>query len=108
MAHRYGLLAAQPGGRLGGRPPDSVKGLHTLMDTLPASAVAAALLFAGTNIDDIVVLAVLNASSRASGQPKRWHIWAGQYAGITALAVVSLAAGRGLALIPAHWLWLLG
>jgi len=78
------------------------------MDTLPAAAVAAALLFAGTNIDDMVVLAVLNASSRAAGQPKRWHIWAGQYAGITALVAVSLAAGRGLTLIPQHWTWLLG
>jgi len=78
------------------------------MDTLPATAAAAAGLFAGTNIDDMVVLAVLNASSRAGGQPKRWHIWAGQYAGITALVAVSLAAGRGLALIPHHWIWLLG
>jgi cadmium resistance protein CadD (predicted permease) len=78
------------------------------MDTLPATAAAAAGLFAGTNIDDMVVLAVLNASSRAGGQPKRWHIWAGQYAGITALVAVSLAAGRGLTLIPHHWIWLLG
>ena len=78
------------------------------MDTLPATAATAALLFAGTNIDDIVVLAVFNASSRASGEPKRWQIWAGQYAGITVLVAVSLAAARGLTLIPQHWIWLLG
>jgi len=88
--------------------PDSGKGLHRLMDTLPATAAAAALLFAGTNVDDIVVLAVFNASSRASGEPKRWQIWAGQYAGITVLVAVSLAAARGLTLIPQHWIWLLG
>jgi cadmium resistance protein CadD (predicted permease) len=79
-----------------------------LTDTLPAAAGAAVVLFAGTNIDDLVVLAVLNASSRTGGLPKRWQIWAGQYAGIAILVAVSLAAGRGLALIPGHWIWVLG
>ncbi len=74
---------------------------------LPAAATAVGL-FAGTNVDDMVVLAVLNASSRASGRPKGWHIWAGQYAGLAALVIVSLAAARGLALVPKGWIWLLG
>ena len=65
-------------------------------------------LFAGTNIDDMVVLSVLNASSRAGGLPKRWQIWAGQYAGIAILVAASLAAGRGLTLIPGQWIWVLG
>jgi cadmium resistance protein CadD (predicted permease) len=65
-------------------------------------------LFTATNIDDLVVLVVLNASSRAGGLPKRWQIWAGQYAGIAILVAVSLAAGRGLTLIPEHWIWVLG
>jgi len=78
------------------------------MDTFLATAGAAAVLFAGTNIDDMVVLAVLNASSRSGGRPKRWHIWAGQYAGITAVVIVSLAAARGLTLVPQRWIWLLG
>jgi cadmium resistance protein CadD (predicted permease) len=78
------------------------------MGTLLPAAAAAAGLFAATNIDDMVVLAVVNASSRASGRPKRWHIWAGQYAGVAALVIVSLAAGRGLTLVPERWLWLLG
>ena len=77
------------------------------MSSLPAQVAEAAALFAGTNIDDMVVLALLNASSRAGGRPKRWEIWAGQYAGSAVLVGVSLAAGRGLALVPAHWLWLL-
>jgi cadmium resistance protein CadD (predicted permease) len=75
---------------------------------LPQTIAAAAALFAGTNVDDLVVLAVLSASSRASGRPRRWEIWAGQYLGFAVLLAVSLAAARGLALIPHGWLWLLG
>jgi cadmium resistance protein CadD (predicted permease) len=78
------------------------------MTTLPATVVAAAALFAGTNIDDMVVLAVLSGSSRAAGRPRRREIWAGQYAGIAVLVAVSMAAGRGLTLIPDNWIWLLG
>ena len=78
------------------------------MGTMFATAAAAAGLFAGTNVDDMVVLAVLNASSRATGRPRRWQIWAGQYAGSAVLVMVSLAAAAGLALVPAGWLWLLG
>jgi cadmium resistance protein CadD (predicted permease) len=77
------------------------------VSALPAQVAEAATLFAGTNVDDMVVLAMLNASSRAGGRPRRWEIWAGQYAGTAALVGVSLAAGRGLALVPTHWLWLL-
>jgi cadmium resistance protein CadD (predicted permease) len=78
------------------------------MDTVPATAGAAALLFAATNLDDLVVLAVLNAVRRSGGRPRAWQIWAGQYAGITTLVIVSLAAARGLTLVPERWLWLLG
>src|SRR5262245_31478647 len=79
-----------------------------VMGTVLATAGAAVVLFAGTNIDDMVVLAVLSASSRAGGQPRRWQIWAGQYTGIAILVLVSVAAGRGLTLIPGHWIGLLG
>jgi len=78
------------------------------MATLPATVAAAAALFAGTNVDDMVVLAVLSGSSRATGRPRRWEIWAGQYAGIAVLVAVSMAAGRGLTLIPENLIWLLG
>lgn len=77
------------------------------MSSLPASIATAAALFAGTNVDDIVVLALLSAASRATGRPKRWEIFAGQYTGFAAIVGISLAAGRGLDLIPARWLWLL-
>lgn len=77
------------------------------MGTLPASIATAVGLFAGTNIDDVLVLALLSASSRAGGRPKRWEIWAGQYAGFAVLVGLAFAAGRGLALVPERWLWLL-
>jgi cadmium resistance protein CadD (predicted permease) len=77
------------------------------MSSLPAEIVTAVVLFAGTNVDDLVVLSLLSASSRAGGQPRRWEIWAGQYAGFAVLVGLSAAAGRGLALVPERWLWLL-
>jgi len=73
-----------------------------------AAALTAVALFAATNADDIVVLTVLSISSHACGQPRRWHIWAGQYAGFAVLIAVSLAAAAGLTLGPLRWLWLLG
>jgi cadmium resistance protein CadD (predicted permease) len=73
-----------------------------------AVALTAVVLFAATNADDIVVLTVLSISSRADGRPRRWQIWAGQYAGFAVLIAVSLAAAAGLALVPLHWLWPLG
>jgi cadmium resistance protein CadD (predicted permease) len=77
------------------------------VSSLPASIAAAAALFAATNVDDVVVLALLAAASRAGGRPRRWEIWAGQYTGFAVLVGLSLAAGRGLSLVPARWLWLL-
>ena len=77
------------------------------LSSLPAEAATAVALFAGTNADDVVVLAILSASSRVAGRPRRWEIWAGQYTGFAILAGLSVAAGRGLALIPERWLWLL-
>ena len=71
-------------------------------------ALTAMVLFAATNIDDLVMLTVVSITSRAEGHPRRWHIWAGQYAGFAVLVAVSLAAAAGLALIPLHWLWPLG
>jgi len=77
------------------------------VSSLPASAATAVALFAATNIDDLVVLSLLSAAARADGRPRRWQIWAGQYLGFATLVGLSLAAGRGLSLIPPRWLWLL-
>jgi cadmium resistance protein CadD (predicted permease) len=73
-----------------------------------ASVATAGGLFAGTNVDDMVVLAVLNASARADGRPRAWQIWVGQYAGVAALVAVSLLAALGLTFVPDGWIWLLG
>jgi cadmium resistance protein CadD (predicted permease) len=73
-----------------------------------AVALTAVVLFAATNIDDLVMLTVLSITSRAEGYPRRWQIWAGQYAGFAVLVAVSLAAAAGLALVPLRWLWPLG
>jgi cadmium resistance protein CadD (predicted permease) len=77
------------------------------VSSLPAQIGPAAALFAGTNLDDVVVLALLSAASQANGRPRRWEIWVGQYAGFGLLISLSVAAGRGLSLVPGHWLWLL-
>jgi cadmium resistance protein CadD (predicted permease) len=73
-----------------------------------AAVLASFALFAGTNADDIVVLTMLNISSRLGGRPRSWQIWTGQYAGFTVLVAASLAAAAWLILIPARWLWPLG
>jgi cadmium resistance protein CadD (predicted permease) len=73
-----------------------------------AAIVAAVALFAVTNADDIVVLTVLNVSSRVGDRPRSWQIWVGQYAGFTVLVAASLVAAAGLTLVPVRWLWLLG
>jgi hypothetical protein len=80
------------------------------MDMIFATAATASGLFAGTNVDDMVVLAVLNVSSRA-GRPPRGvaDLGAGQYAGIAALVVISLLAALGLGSSPragcGSWAW---
>ncbi|MBV9026891.1 MAG: cadmium resistance transporter [Streptomycetaceae bacterium] len=73
-----------------------------------ATTATAVGLFAGTNIDDLIVLAVLFLSSRATGTPRRWQIWAGQAAGFTVLVTVSVLAALGLAVVPDRWVGLLG
>lgn len=78
------------------------------MDPIVAVVTAAAGLFAGTNIDDIVVLAVLYIASDVTGRPRRWQIWVGQYAGIGVLTGISLVAAFGLTIVPRRWVWLLG
>ena len=78
------------------------------MNSSLATVAAAAGLFAGTRIDDIVTLAVLNMSSRVQGRPKRWQIWVGMYAGMTAVVLLSLLAAIGLTAMPEGWFWVLG
>jgi cadmium resistance protein CadD (predicted permease) len=74
-----------------------------------AGTVAAALgVFAGTNVDDVIVLTVLFLGSRATGAPRPWQIVAGQYLGMAVLVAVSAAAAVGLAVVPDRPVGLLG
>ncbi|WP_369390346.1 cadmium resistance transporter [Streptomyces sp. CG1] len=73
-----------------------------------ATAATAVGLFAGTNIDDLVVLAVLFLSSRATGVLRAGQIWVGQAAGFTVLVAVSVGAALGLGIVPDRWVGLLG
>ncbi len=68
----------------------------------------AAGLFAGTNIDDIIVLTVLFLSARAAGKPKIWQVWAGQYVGVAVLVLASAFAALGLTVVPDKWVGLVG
>ncbi|MEV4418145.1 cadmium resistance transporter [Catellatospora sp. NPDC049609] len=78
------------------------------MDHLGGTVAAALALFAGTNVDDLIVLTVLFLSGRATGRPRPWQIWTGQYAGIAALVAASAAVAAGLAVVPDRWVGLLG
>lgn len=69
---------------------------------------AAAGVFAGTNVDDLIVLTVLFLASRSTGRPARWQIVVGQYLGIAALTGVSAVAALGLVVIPEGWVGWLG
>jgi cadmium resistance protein CadD (predicted permease) len=79
-----------------------------LSGAVPAAvpaALSAAAVFAGTNVDDLLVLTVLFLGARASS---RARIWAGQYLGIAALTATSVLAASGLAVLPDRWVRLLG
>ena len=75
---------------------------------MTGTAIAAIGLFAGTNVDDLLVLTVLFLTSRARGRPRPWQIWTGQYAGIATLVAVAAAAALGLTVVPDRWVHLLG
>jgi cadmium resistance protein CadD (predicted permease) len=75
---------------------------------LAETLLAASGVFAGTNVDDLIVLTVLFLSARAAGRPRAWQVWVGQYAGIAVLVSVSALAAVGLTLVPDRWVPLLG
>jgi cadmium resistance transport/sequestration family protein len=75
---------------------------------VPSTIATAVGVFAGTNVDDIIVLTVLFLASRTTGRPARWQVWTGQYAGIGVLVVASAVAAAGLTIVPDKWVGLLG
>lgn len=79
-----------------------------LVSELFGTVARAFAVFAGTNVDDIIVLTVLFLTSRASGRPRPWHIWVGQYIGVATLIVISVVAALGLTIVPDEWVGLIG
>src|ERR1700722_1832994 len=77
------------------------KGAVHLTIAILASAVG---VFAGTNIDDLVVLTALFGSRGL----ERRRIVAGQYLGMAALVGVSAAIAGGLVVVPDRWVGLFG
>ncbi|MEW1588750.1 cadmium resistance transporter [Micromonospora vinacea] len=78
------------------------------MIDLLSTAGAAAVVFAATDIDDIVILTLFFVAARTTGRPRTWEIVAGQYLGIGALAVASAVIAAGLLVVPDPWTGLLG
>jgi cadmium resistance protein CadD (predicted permease) len=73
-----------------------------------SNLLASAGIFAGTDVDDLVVLTVLFLSARTTGRPRPAAIWAGQYAGIAVLIGISVLAALGLTIVPDERVRLLG
>jgi cadmium resistance protein CadD (predicted permease) len=74
------------------------------MVTVPTAVVV----FASTNIDDLVVLTFLFLASREAGKPRPWQVVAGQTAAITVLIASAAVAALGLLIVPTRWVGLLG
>jgi len=70
--------------------------------------VAAAGVFVGTNVDDLIVLTVLFLTGRVGGRPRSWQAWSGQYVGFGLLVTVSAVVALGLSVVPDEWVGLLG
>lgn len=68
----------------------------------------AAVAFAGTTIDDLVILAALFVARRVDRRPAAWVIVTGQYAGFVPLLAIALLAATGLRIVPDRWVGLLG
>jgi cadmium resistance protein CadD (predicted permease) len=68
----------------------------------------AMLAFAGTTIDDLVILAALFIARSTNGRPGAWEIVVGQYAGFVTILAVALVAATGLQIVPDRWVGLLG
>ncbi|MEU4475789.1 cadmium resistance transporter [Micromonospora sp. NPDC023888] len=78
-----------------------------MIDLLGTTA-GAAVVFAATDIDDIVILTLFFVAARTTGRPRPWQIVAGQYLGIGALALASTVVAAGLLVVPDPWTGLLG
>ena len=79
------------------------------MPHLLTTIVTAVVVFAATNLDDLVVLSFLFLVSRAGGRRLRpWQVLAGQAVGIAVLIASAAVAAVGLVIAPTRWIGLLG
>lgn len=69
---------------------------------------AAVVVFAATNVDDLVVLTFLFMASHVGERPRPWLVVAGQAAGVAVLVASAAVAAIGLVIVPARWVGLLG
>lgn len=67
--------------------------------TAPSDAAAAVASFAATNLDDLLVLALLFGRARGATAGAR-RVWLGQYVGFVSILVGSVAASAGVGLLP--------
>ncbi|RKN50638.1 cadmium resistance transporter [Micromonospora endolithica] len=78
------------------------------MIDLLGTAAGAAVVFAATDVDDIVILTLFFVAARTTGRPRTGQIVAGQYLGIGALVLASAVVAAGLLVVPDPWTGLLG
>jgi cadmium resistance protein CadD (predicted permease) len=78
--------------------------VNYLLVTIPTAVVV----FAATNIDDLVVLVFLFMVARTDGRLQPWQVVAGQVAGIAVLIASAAIAAIGLVSVPTRWVGLLG
>lgn len=71
---------------------------------LAATITKAVVVFASTNVDDVVLLMVLFADPKL--RPRA--VVTGQYVGVTVLVLLSAVAGAAAVAVPAGWISLLG
>ena len=93
--------------RVRARPARLLRAQQPDLTQLTQTVLVAAGTFVATNVDDLVVLIVLFATTRRDGL-RRWEVVVGQYAGIATLVAVSALAALGLLVVPDRSIGLLG
>jgi cadmium resistance protein CadD (predicted permease) len=78
------------------------------VERLLATVAVAVIVFATTNVDDLVVLTFFFMATRNDGRLRTWQVVAGQAAGVTILTASAAVAAIGLLVVPGRWIGLLG
>lgn len=89
-------------------PPDDLGARLSVVVPLLATIPVAVVVFAVTNVDDLVVLTFMFMASRAGGRLRTWQVVAGQATGIAVLTASAAVAAIGMLIVPTRWVGLLG